>query len=61
MQHGLETVHKPDEMRINDTKLSLDCDSSEGKNRNTTSSSILETTGFEIKTRDYTSPQKKVH
>lgn len=48
-------------MRINDTKWSSNCDSNDGKNRNTTSSSILETTGFEIKTRGYISPLKKAH
>lgn len=47
--------------KYNDTKLSSNCDSNEGKNRNTTSSTILETTGFEIKTRDYISPLKKAH
>ena len=46
-------------MRINDTKLSSNCDSNEGKNRNTTSSSIIETTRFEVKTRDYITPLKK--
>lgn len=48
-------------MRTNDKKLSSNCDSNEGKNRNTTSSTILETTGFEIKTRDYVFPLKKAH